>query len=80
MGLEEWKVLAQLAQESEIVDPIDWGYLNISEEDAYNLMAMHVAELENDPIPLKSMVVKLLVENFVLNLRLLNYEELTNGK
>ena len=80
MGLEEWKVLAQLAQESEIVDPIDWGYLNISEENAYNLMAMHVAELENDPIPLKSMVVKLLVENFVLNLRLLNYEELTNGK
>lgn len=80
MGLEEWKVLAQLAQESEIVDPIDWGYLNISEEDAYNLMAMHVAELENDPIPLKSMVVKLLVENFVLNLRLLNYKELTDGK
>ena len=67
----DWKLLAELAQETDNVDPIDWGELNISEQEAFNLMAMHVAEMDDDPIALKAVTVKLLVENFVLNLKLL---------
>ena len=36
--------LAALAQESEQVDPIDWGELSIDEEHAYLLMATHMLE------------------------------------
>ena len=62
--------LAELAQESEVSDPIDWDYLNIDETTAYRMMAAHVIEMKNDPLTLKAIVVKLLVENFVTNLKL----------
>ena len=45
-----WQLISELAQEADIVDPIDWGELNITEKEAFNLMAMHVAEMENDPL------------------------------
>lgn len=71
------KQLVDLAMETELTDPIDWGMLSISEEHAYKLMALHVLELfenkENDQyfdIVLMSTMTKLLVENFVLNLKL----------
>ena len=67
----DWKILKELAKEADTVDPIDWGQLNISEDEAFNLMAMHVAELENNHLTLKAICVKLMVENFVLNLKLL---------
>lgn len=67
-------LLAQLAQESEISDPIDWGYLSIDENTAYKMMAAHVIEAfdqkNNDDLVLLATITKLLVENFVLNLRL----------
>ena len=69
--MSEWKVLKELALEADTVDPIDWGQLNISEEEGYNLMAMHVAEMENNVLTLKASCVKLMVENFVLNLKLM---------
>jgi mannitol/fructose-specific phosphotransferase system IIA component (Ntr-type) len=69
--MSEWKILKELALEADTVDPIDWGQLNISEDEAFNLMAMHVAELENNHLTLKAICVKLMVENFVLNLKLL---------
>lgn len=50
-------------------DPIDWGMLPIKEEDVYRLMAECVVEIENDELVLKASIVKLLVENFVLNLQ-----------
>jgi hypothetical protein len=62
--------LAKLAREAEISDPIDWDYLNINEETAYLLMASHVIEMSNDPLTLKASIVKMLVENFVTNLKL----------
>jgi len=68
--LDDWKILKELALEADTVDPIDWGQLNISDE-AFNLMSMHVAELENNHLTLKAICVKLMVENFVLNLKLL---------
>ena len=69
--MQDWKLLAELAEDCETVDPIDWGQLNISEKEAFNLMAMHVAEMDDNPLTLKAICVKLMVENFVLNLKLL---------
>ena len=65
------KLIADLAYESADTDPIDWGDLNISEKEAYNLMAAHVAEIDlSNTVITQSIITRLLVENFVLNLRL----------
>lgn len=68
--------LAILAQEVEVTDPIEWGMLSIDERTSYRLMAANVLELfegmEKDQqiaVALAS-ITKLLVENFVLNLKL----------
>jgi len=68
--------LAELAQEVEIKDPIDWGMLNIKEQEAYELMASsvldqmyNVPETHRETVMMATMV-KLLVENFVLNINL----------
>ncbi len=68
-------LLAELAQETEISDPIDWDYLNIDERTAYRMMAAHVIELSDDVLTLKASLVKMLVENFVLNVKLGNNNE-----
>jgi hypothetical protein len=67
--------IAKLAQEIEREDNIDWGMLNISEEDTYKLIAMSVvnqfdkySSQERDIMI--ATIVKLVVENFVLNLKL----------
>jgi hypothetical protein len=70
------KQLAELASEIEITDPIDWDYLTIEEKHAYELMASSVLEIVNDVpeeerlIVCMAVMTKLLVENFVLNLKL----------
>ena len=66
----EVKLLVDLAMESEIADPIDWKELNITEEQAYVMMATHVLEMERNHLTDAAIIVKLLVENFVLNLKL----------
>jgi len=63
--------LVQLAKACETVDPIDWGELAITEEQAYVMMATHVLEMERNHLTDGAIIVKLLVENFVLNLKLL---------
>jgi len=65
------KVLVELAREGETMDPIDWGDLNISEDEAYVMMAAHVLEMERNHLTDGAIIVKLLVENFVLNLKLM---------
>lgn len=69
--------LVELAMEIEAEDPIDFGMLRIDERNAYTLMANGVLEsyLSNDKderdMILLATVVKLTVENLVLNLKLL---------
>ena len=74
--------LVALAMEMEITDPIDWGYLNIKEEDAYRLIASGIVEhyqsLTSDDDRLQmllSSLIKLTVENFVLNIKLLQQNQ-----
>jgi hypothetical protein len=73
------KNLAELAQEYDIGDPIDWGMLNVQEDDAYLMIAEQVVEImrrsENPELVATIAMTKLLVENFVLNLRLAGFEE-----
>ena len=68
---EQVKLLVELAKEGADFDPINWGELNITEEQAYIMMAAHVLEMPLEDMTARAVIVKLLVENFVLNLRLL---------
>jgi hypothetical protein len=68
---ENIRNLVMLAKEGEMVDPIDWGDLKITEEQAYVMMAAHVLEMERNHLTDGAIIVKLLVENFVLNLKLM---------
>ena len=65
------KVLVELAKEGGDFDPVDWGDLNISEDEAYVMMAAHVVEMERNSLTDGAIIVKLLVENFVLNCKLM---------
>lgn len=71
------EMLAQLAQEFELSDPINWGMLLIDEQEAYLSIAENVMEiLENSEEPelvCATAMVKLLVENYVLNLQLAGF-------
>jgi len=65
------KLLVEMAKEDVISDPIDWNELNISEEQAYTMMATHVLEMDLEDLVARAIIVKLLVENFALNLKIL---------
>jgi hypothetical protein len=67
--------IVKLAQEVEVEDPIDWGMLEVSEDDAYKLIAMNVVnQFDKYSIHERQIMIatitKLVVENFVLNLKL----------
>lgn len=78
--------LADLAMEIDRGDNIDWGMLNISEKQAFELMASNVIEqfasLTDDQeaaVIALATITKLLVENFVLNLQLKGAENVKAG-
>lgn len=80
------KQLADLAMEIDRGDNIDWGMLNISEKQAFELMASNVIEqfasLTDDQeaaVIALATITKLLVENFVLNLQLKGAENVKAG-
>lgn len=72
------KQLASLAMDAEIADPIEWGELSIKEQDAYEMMAASVVNQidglpeEQRGVVAMATITKLLVENFVLNIKLKN--------
>lgn len=79
-------LISKLAQEVEVEDSIDWGDLSIKETTAFDIMASEIFEKfketenqENDRIILLATITKLVVENFVLNLKL-NKMVQKNGK
>lgn len=73
--------IAALAKQAEMIEPIDWSQLNITENEAYLMMASNVIEQLNsvpeDQRGIVSMITmtKMLVENFVLNLKLKSLRE-----
>jgi hypothetical protein len=73
--------IAKLAQEIETEDSIDWGMTQIKEEDAYKLIAMSVVnQFDKYTVDEREIMIatitKLVVENFVLNVKL---REVANG-
>jgi hypothetical protein len=66
------ETLVELAKEVENEDPIDWGMLSIDEDTAYKIIASQVLEIynTNDQLTMLASITKLIVENFVLNLKL----------
>lgn len=74
--------LVELAMSVESTDPIDWGMLSINEEDAYKLMAAGVLDnyllmdADQRDMGMLAIVVKLTVENFVLNLKMRQLQNL----
>lgn len=65
--------IVEIALEIESEDPIDWGMLAIDERTAYEMIATSVVEncKDSEVGLLLAIIVKLTVENFVLNLKLL---------
>ena len=64
-----------LAKETEVTDPIDWSSVSIDKDLVYGMMAETVKEVLDD-IPEEdhlsicaAALIKMLVENFVLNLK-----------
>ena len=82
---EDVDFLVELAMECELSDPIDWGMLHITEEQAYQMMASQLLEQfgnvnKGDVLPIVlATATKLLVENFVLNLQLKGAENVLKG-
>lgn len=76
--------IAALAKEAETIETVDWSQLNITEDEAYIMMAANVVEqLETVPeeqrgIVSMSTMTKMLVENFILNLKLKAAKASTN--
>ena len=62
--------LVDLAKAAAEADPIAWQGLKITEEQAYVMMATHVLDMERNHLTDGAIIVKLLVENFILNLKL----------
>ena len=68
--------LVEIAEEIELGDPIDWGMLSVDEHQAYLFLATGVlenykaSEPSDRELMMLASVVKLTVENFVLNLQL----------
>jgi len=70
--------IVELAQQVETEDPIDWADLSIDENTAYTLIAAgmlehfnSVSSIDEKILMLLATTVKLSVENFVLNTKLL---------
>ena len=68
---EEILNLVMLAKAASEIDPVDFNGLKITEEQAYVLMATHVLDMERNHLTDGAIIVKLLVENFILNLKLI---------
>tara|TARA_B100000886_G_scaffold329514_1_gene278945 strand:- start:658 stop:900 length:243 start_codon:yes stop_codon:yes gene_type:complete len=73
------KQLIELAKESNISDPIDWEKVNLNEDTVYEMIGLSVIEMmhkiekdSNANVMLAASILKLTVENFVLNLKLKN--------
>lgn len=75
---EYMEYLISLAKEVESEDGIDWGMLNMDEDTVYRVVAASIVQDFNNinrDIMMAS-ILKLLVENFVLNYQL---RKKTNG-
>lgn len=68
--------LVELAMATEVNGELPWDDINIGKESAYSMMAAHVIDMlekeqeADKEIVMMTVMTKLLVENFLLNLKL----------
>lgn len=79
-------LLVDIAQEVEKEDPINWDRLSVGKEEAYKMIAISVLEqfdkteyTEEDKIILLSTITKMLVENMLLNLKIMELNSKLNN-
>jgi len=73
-------LIAELAKEVDLEDPIDFGMLLVDEDTLWKMMASNVLELMrvdtvNDKMVMMATITKLLVENFVLHAHIMKIME-----
>lgn len=76
------ETLVGVARTVEAQDPIDWGMLSVDEETAYRMIGTSIIEMYNTEwknledkqlmYVALSTIIKLVVENMVLNIKLLS--------
>jgi hypothetical protein len=73
-------LVADLAQEVDKEDPIDFGMLQLDEGSVWHLMSVNVVdkylEMSDDQVIMLATITKLLVDNFILNYKLLGNNKL----
>lgn len=75
---EKLKTVVGIAKEIEAENPVDWGMLELDEDDTYAMLGSsvleHIEQIKDDPDYhdlLAGMIVCLVVDNFVANTKLL---------
>ncbi len=68
-------LVAELAQEVDKEDPIDFGMLQLDEGSVWHLMSVNVVEkyleMSDDRVVMMATITKLLVDNFILNYKMM---------
>ncbi len=69
-------LVAELAQEVDKEDPVDFGMLQLDEGSVWHLMSVNVVEkyleMSDDQVVMMATITKLLVDNFILNYKLMH--------
>jgi len=78
-------LLVDIATDAEEIESFDWGRLSVGKEEAYKMIGSSILDqfdkesyTEEDKIILLSTITQLAVENFLLNLKLLETQR--NGR
>lgn len=80
-------VLVDIATEVEEGDPIDWGKLKLSKEEAYKLIGTTILDMfdkesytDEDKLIMLAAITKLTVESMVLNLKIMQLTTELNAR
>jgi iron-sulfur cluster repair protein YtfE (RIC family) len=69
-------LIAELAQEVDKEDPVDFGMLQLDEGSVWHLMSVNVVEkyleMSDDRVVMMATITKLLVDNFILNYKMMH--------
>jgi iron-sulfur cluster repair protein YtfE (RIC family) len=68
-------LVAELAQEVDKEDPVDFGMLQLDDGSVWHLMSVNVVEkyfeMSGDRVVMMATITKLLVDNFILNYKMM---------
>jgi len=75
-------LLVEIAKDVEREDPLNWGRLSVGKDEAFKMIGSSILEkfdkpeyTEEDKIAILAILTNLTVENFLLNLKILEMEK-----